>query len=408
MSSSAPAMTRDLRIDFFRGVALLIVLVDHIEGWCNQHLVEAWTLISLGFSDAAEIFVFLSGYVLAYAYSRTLAAGGLKACLRKALKRSVQIYAAYQIAAWTVILIGALASNYNPPAYNEQFRIGEHLGPSLLAALTLRFHPWGFDILAFYVPILPAMAVMLYLRRRVAWLAWAISGGLYLAVQFNPHWNLTRFGDQQLWYFNPMAWQFLFFVGITMGDPVRRPLRYPPPRWLLVVPSAAIVAFGLLVMKLSIPLMQRSPSLEAVLMPLVRFYWDWGDDKTVLQPLRLAHFFALAYLTSVLFPARLKFWSSAVARPIVITGRHSLEVYACGLVLSFLAVLAIQQGPMTTSSVLCMDLAACLASIGFAYGVSAWQGRSLTVSAANRPASIPTPSRASDRTAKRRSKPSRV
>lgn len=380
------AAPRDLRIDFFRGLALLIVVVDHIEGWCGRSVVENWTLISLGFSDAAEIFVFLSGYVLAVAYSRALDQGGFAACLKKALKRSLQIYVAYQLAAWTVIGLGAWGSAWNPPSYNEQFRIGERLGESLLAALTLRFHPWGFDILAFYVPILPLMAGILALRRKAAWLAWVLSGGLYMAVQVFPEWNLTRFGDNQLWYFNPLAWQFLFFIGICLGDPQRRRFALAPPRWLLVVASLGMVAFGLFVMKLSIPLIQRTPSLQDSLMPLFRFYWNWGG-KTTLQPLRLVHFLALAYLTSIMLPRSWSFWASHVARPIVVAGRHSLEVYAFGLVLSFVAVFLLAQAPLSTTSILVMDAAACAASIGFAYGVDGWQRRgSASVSVPAKPA----------------------
>jgi hypothetical protein len=390
MSPLPLAAPRDLRIDFFRGLALLIVVVDHIEGWCGRSVVENWTLISLGFSDAAEIFVFLSGYVLAVAYSRALDQGGLAACLKKASKRSLQIYVAYQLAAWTVIGLGAWGSGWNPPSYNEQFRIGERLGESLLAALTLRFHPWGFDILAFYVPILPCMAALLALRRKAAWLAWAISGGLYLAVQFNPEWNLTRFGDGQLWYFNPLAWQFLFFVGISLGDPARKPLALVPPRWLLALAATAVVLYGLFVMKLSLPLMQRLPSLKDTFMPHYQFYWDWGG-KTTLQPLRLLHFFALAYLTSLVFPRQWKFWSTRMARPIEVAGRHSLEVYAFGLVLSFVAVFLLAQGPLTATSILVMDLAACVASIGFAYGIDAWKHRHRrsTAPPSRRPAPAP-------------------
>jgi hypothetical protein len=74
-------LQRDLRIDFFRGLALLIVVADHIEGCAGKSVVREWTLVSLGFSDAAEVFVFLSGYVFALAYSKTLDQHGFVATL---------------------------------------------------------------------------------------------------------------------------------------------------------------------------------------------------------------------------------------------------------------------------------------------------------------------------------------
>ena len=48
---------RDLRIDFFRGLALYMIFVDHVTG----DPLSMLTYRILGFSDAAEIFVILSG-----------------------------------------------------------------------------------------------------------------------------------------------------------------------------------------------------------------------------------------------------------------------------------------------------------------------------------------------------------
>jgi len=45
---------RDLRIDFFRGLALYMVVVDHIGG----DPLGKFTYQAVGFSDAAEIFIF--------------------------------------------------------------------------------------------------------------------------------------------------------------------------------------------------------------------------------------------------------------------------------------------------------------------------------------------------------------
>ena len=49
---------RDHRIDFFRGLALVFIFWDHIPGNPLANL----TVRNFGFSDAAEIFVFLAGY----------------------------------------------------------------------------------------------------------------------------------------------------------------------------------------------------------------------------------------------------------------------------------------------------------------------------------------------------------
>ncbi len=367
---------RDLRIDFLRGIALLIVVVDHMEGWAGKPVLIHWTLISLGFSDAAEIFVFLSGYVLAVAYSKALEQGGLRACLRKSLRRSFQIYVAYVLAALTVIGIGASCLAWNPPIYHPPMRVGDRLWESIFATFTLHYHPWGFDVLAFYVVILPLMGALLYMRRRAAWLAWTISGGLYLVAQVFPAVNLPRFAHPEPWAFNPLAWQFLFFIGTYCGDP-QRVRRAFAPRWLLVALSVTMLCWGLLLMKGSHYLALLDPSYQQVVGPIyMRLFkvYEVTGVKETLGPLRLAHFFALAYLTSLVLPRSLPFWSSRWARPIVISGQHSLEAYAWGLVLSFIGVFIASRGFDSTIDILLIDLVLCVGSIGFTYLVRWWQG----------------------------------
>jgi len=65
---------RDLRLDFFRGLSLLMIFIDHIPGNFLSHL----TLHSIAFSDAAEVFVFISGYAAALAYGRLFTSKGFR------------------------------------------------------------------------------------------------------------------------------------------------------------------------------------------------------------------------------------------------------------------------------------------------------------------------------------------
>ena len=58
---------RDLRVDFFRGLALFMILVDHVVA----DPISRFTYQKFGFSDAAEIFVFLSGVSCGIVYSRS-------------------------------------------------------------------------------------------------------------------------------------------------------------------------------------------------------------------------------------------------------------------------------------------------------------------------------------------------
>ena len=92
---------RDLRIDFFRGLALYMIIFDHIAGDPLSRLTYA----RLGFSDAAEIFVFLSGVSCGIVYSRLLSRQGVGGLLRGVSWRALQIYTYYLIASLVTILV---------------------------------------------------------------------------------------------------------------------------------------------------------------------------------------------------------------------------------------------------------------------------------------------------------------
>ena len=68
--SARPAVRppRDGRVDALRGVALLMMFVDHIP----QNLLNRFTLRNIGFADAAEIFVLLAGFASMLAYGRVV------------------------------------------------------------------------------------------------------------------------------------------------------------------------------------------------------------------------------------------------------------------------------------------------------------------------------------------------
>ena len=70
MQKAPEPLSRDLRLDFLRGVALLVVLVDHIEDQTYSKVLRPWAPVSTCFFDGAEAFVFLSGLVFGRAFRR--------------------------------------------------------------------------------------------------------------------------------------------------------------------------------------------------------------------------------------------------------------------------------------------------------------------------------------------------
>src|SRR6202521_5230004 len=89
--SLSHAVERDLRLDLFRGVGLWMIFLDHIP-----HDVVSWlTLRNYGFSDAAEFFVFISGYLVGWIYAPIIRGGLFLAAVKRLWKRVAQMYVAH-------------------------------------------------------------------------------------------------------------------------------------------------------------------------------------------------------------------------------------------------------------------------------------------------------------------------
>jgi hypothetical protein len=86
-----PPAGRDLRLDLFRGIANWAIFLDHIP----NNIVNWLTMRNYGFSDAADLFVFISGYTAAFVYARIMLERGFIAGATRLLKRAWQIYVAH-------------------------------------------------------------------------------------------------------------------------------------------------------------------------------------------------------------------------------------------------------------------------------------------------------------------------
>src|SRR5437899_11797464 len=99
-----PPTGRDLRLDLFRGLANWAIFLDHIP-----HEVLSWvTIKNYGFSDAADLFVFISGYTAAFVFGRVMIERGYLASAARLIKRALQLYAAHIIV--VVVYIAVIAS----------------------------------------------------------------------------------------------------------------------------------------------------------------------------------------------------------------------------------------------------------------------------------------------------------
>src|SRR5262249_108660 len=82
---------RHLRIDACRGIALWCIFLDHIPNNIGSWL----TLRNYGFSDAAEVFMFVSVVTCALAYGKAWRREGWTGVISRTLRRSWDIYVAF-------------------------------------------------------------------------------------------------------------------------------------------------------------------------------------------------------------------------------------------------------------------------------------------------------------------------
>ncbi len=324
---AATVPTRDLRLDLFRGLALWLIFLDHIP----SNAVSWITIRNYGFSDAAEMFVFISGYTAALVYGRAMRERGFFIATARILRRAWQIYAAH-IFLFMIFTaeIAYVTTSFDNPLYAEETRILDFLerpAIALVQALLLKFRPAAMDVLPLYIVLLVGFPPLLWLLRRLPLAALAVSVTLY-ALRWEFDWYLPTYPNGQ-WGFNPFAWQLLFVFGawcaLGVGKRAARLVRSP----LLQALAAAYLIFSFaIVLTWYFPDYARYvPSwLSHLLYPI---------DKINLDVLRFAHFLALVVLTVRFVPQDWPPLHSRQMRPLVLSGQHSLEIFCLGIVLAF-------------------------------------------------------------------------
>jgi hypothetical protein len=328
-------VTRDIRLDFFRGLALWFIFIDHIPG-----NIASWlTLRNYGFSDATEIFVFISGHTAGLVYSNAMRENGLIQSGARIVKRAWQIYVAhvfsFVIYATTIGYVAGITGNQS---YLDTFNLKEFFHqPDLMfpQVLLLRFNPVNMDVLPMYISVLVAFPPMLWLLVRKPGLALAGSAALYGLARDNG-WHLDLHTGH-VWVFNPLAWQLLFVFGAwcALGG---------APRLAGLVRSRAVAlaAVAYLALAFAIAMTRHVPAL-AELVPTWLLHAILPIDKTNLDLLRIAHFLALIVLTVRLMKRGSPVLASPLLRPAVRCGMHSLEIFCASVLLSFVAHAALVQ-----------------------------------------------------------------
>lgn len=343
---------RDARLDLFKGVALLIIFINHVGGNPLAKLMPA----RFGPSDSAEIFVFISGYAIALAYGPVLAERGFTACQRKALGRCRQLWTANIMTMLVSALVVALAVHVGDLPMEASNRL-ESFAPlfdtpvtAMAWHLVLMYLPFAFDILALYILLVAVAPLFLWTYARFGYAAVALSLVLYLVAQAMPGLIPPNLWDED-WNFSPLAWQCVFFLGTSLALVVRSGrVRLPQSGWLLAGSLTLLV--GMALWKFAASDIGRALTPAALQNWLPEQSIPWADKDT-LGPMRLLHFLALACAAALLVPRDAGWLRSAPAGLLIACGRHSLPVFCVGVVLSIAgtAVLLVDRNSLTVLAV---------------------------------------------------------
>lgn len=315
------AQNRDVGIDVWRGLALITIFVNHVPG----NPLERLTHRNLGFSDSAEGFVFLAGFVLFLACRKALARGdGLRAMAGRCWRRAGRLYVVHAgitaaaLGIFALALLAGVESGF-VLARGRDVLFADPL-PVGLAMAGLLHQIDFFDILPLYIALLLMAPVMLVLASRRPFLLVLLSGLVYAGARLlhlhPPTWPIG--GG---WFFNPLAWQLVFALGIASAAlGARLPLLHSRAAFAA---ACAVLLAGLVV---ATDGLGARPGLAGEA-------WARLDvDKTELGLARLAHFLCLAFVLARLGLGR-RLGRLKAAAPVIALGREGLFAFAAGSII---------------------------------------------------------------------------
>lgn len=308
---------RNIAIDALRGIALVIMAIDHLPHNAVGSLFNAFG--PLGFFSANTCFLFLSGIVSGFTYGSVSIRRGAVAMRDKAWRRAGEIYFVQML-----LFLVVAAAGYSSQAFQSQHAsFYQHPWYGTVRGAMFLYQFQFLDILPLYCLflLLTPLAIRQFQRRK-SWtilvpslLFWGVA-----QLAFPP---IPQSGDGPLFFLNPFACQAVFFMGVYLGcryqagASLTKPL-YESPALVVLCALAAGTFFVL----------RMFAAFSHGLDPWLA--WLAGALATQTQgAIRLLNFVAWAYLIWH-FRERLQslIRGNPMASWLAFIGQHSLQVFA--------------------------------------------------------------------------------
>ena len=316
----APAPRRDVALDLLRGLAMVILVVNHI------HLETSLEYATRALLSAAEVLVAVSGVVAGMVFGRRWLMHGARATALMLLRRARTLYVA---SAAVVALVYVLS--FVPGLATEVLSVSPRRpdvdlyafdGPlrTLLAIVTLEAGPWQFNILGFFIAAIAATPAVLWALARGWWPAvLAASWGLYVAGRT---WDLEVLPSQSERPFPLLVWQVLFVNGMVLGFHRRALEGFARRHGRKLVAGVVVLGAAAAYLRL------HGPGLDALLG--VRDWDAWEKSffhKASLDPARLTALVALTAAAYLALRAGGRHAERALGWLLLPLGRNSFYVF---------------------------------------------------------------------------------
>ncbi|MCF6202470.1 MAG: OpgC domain-containing protein [Methylococcaceae bacterium] len=244
---------RDLRLDFLRGLIMLVVIVVHME-YYSFFSMFVWERI--GLISSAEGFVGLSGIVLGIVYKNRLLRDGFKSSAIKLWKRSFQLYRINVFIVLSIALLGLLpfinvfeVTHWIPNTQRSRAFLlypadGTPWVEIFKQAFLLKIGPHQFQVIGLYVGLIATAPFVLYFlhRKKTIWLM-VIS---FIIYGINQKYQFRITGARFEWGFPTLTWQLIFINGMVVGYHQEKILGYITERKnkiLVIIASCFSLAF---------------------------------------------------------------------------------------------------------------------------------------------------------------------
>ncbi len=328
---------RDLRIDFLRGLVMLVVITVHLE-YFSLMAMFAWERV--GLISSAEGFVALSGLVVGIVYRKKLYKDGFMPTAKKLLARSFQLYRVNIAVILSIALIGLLpfvdvfevthwtspggrSPTYAlyPPSSTPWYEVA-------LQALLLKIGPHQFQVIGLYVVLMGCAPVALYLMHKghTRWLI-LLSWGLYTINQFM-HIRLT--GARFEWAFPILTWQLLFINCMSAGfhrDTIVEYFNEVRSRVLLKLAIVVSLCFTFMAFNNPNTNFWPWPQLSIIDQGIFHALYEFGFQKNTLGIGRIVNNLALYIVAYSLLTHYWSVFDKALGWLLIPLGQASLYVF---------------------------------------------------------------------------------